>query len=288
MSSLFDGLEKFGMSSEGAIDLFEQKKAVEEGQKTEHKEAQITEKDLLLDKTITCPVCDKDFLIKTIKSSKVRRMEADKDLRPRFEIIDVLKYDVIACPHCGFTILGMYLKELTSIQTRLIRENIASKFTASSKVLEEMEEYTYEKVMERYKLALFNAVVKKAKDSEKAYICLKAGWTLRGMMEEMQKDSQAWEKNKERLEKEETEFMKNAYEGFVLAMSKEQFPMCGMQEDTVEYIVSILAMRFGNYDTSSKLIARIITSKTASRRMKDKALDLKQELLELLRKQPKA
>lgn len=288
MSSIFDGLEKFGMNNSGAIDLFEQKKEEVEGKQAEQKEVQITEKDLLLDKTITCPICDKNFMIKTIKSSKVRRLEADKDLRPRFEVIDVLKYDVIACPHCGFAILGMHLKDITSIQTRLIRENIASKFSPSNKVREEMEEYTYEKVMERYKLALFNAVVKKAKDSEKAYICLKAAWTMRGMMEEMQKDSQKWEANKERLQKEEAEFMKNAYEGFLLAMEKEQFPMCGMQEDTVEYLVAVMATRFGVYDTASKLLARIITSKTASRRMKDKALDMKDELLVLIKKQPKA
>ncbi|RDU22471.1 DUF2225 domain-containing protein [Anaerosacchariphilus polymeriproducens] len=283
MSSLFDGLEKFGMKNDGAIDLFEQKKEEVETKEEVSKDASLQEEDFLLHKKVMCPVCDKEIVIKTVKNSKIRRLEADKDLRPRFEVVDVLKYDVVACPHCGFAILGMYLKDITSIQIRLIRENISSKFKASARVKEEMEDYTYEKAMERYKLALLNAVVRKARDSEKAYICLKAAWTIRGQMEEMQKNPQEWEKNKERLQKEEEEFMKNAYEGFLIAISKEQFPMCGMQQDTVDYILSVLAMRFEKYDTASKLISGILSSKTTSRRMKDKTLDIKTELLEKIR-----
>ena len=43
--------------------------------------------------------------------------------------------------------------------------------------------YTYEDALARYQLALVNAIVKQAKNSEKAYICLKAGWLMRGYAE---------------------------------------------------------------------------------------------------------
>ena len=40
--------------------------------------------------------------------------------------------------------------------------------------------YSYEKAIERYKLALYNTLVKKGKNSEKAYECLKISWLYRG------------------------------------------------------------------------------------------------------------
>lgn len=285
MSSLFEGLEKFGIESEDSKSLFEQKKMPKPVKKVEHQENPVREKDLLLNKKTKCPICEKNFLNKTVKNSKIRRLPSDKDLRPCFAGIDVLKYDVIVCPQCGFAVLNKYLHDITSLQERLIRENISNKFKANERFGAETEVYSYETAIERYKLALLNAVIKKARDSEKAYICLKAGWVMRGQLEAMDKESDEWASKGEQLQKEEEEFMKNAYEGLLRAMEKEQFPMCGMDQDTLEFIVANLAMRFGCYDVSSKIISRIVTSKVASRRIKDKALTLKDELIVLIRNQ---
>ena len=55
--------------------------------------------------------------------------------------------------------------------------------------------------------------------------------------------------------------------------------MCGMDEYTVDYILAALAMRFGDENIAKKLVAEILVSKTASAGIKDKARDLKEELL---------
>ena len=95
--NLFAGLEKFGIKADNTTDLFEEEKkpaASANGGKTE---AAPTEDSFLLDKAIRCTVCDKVFKTKMIKNGRIKRLEPDLDLRPRFEYIDTLKYDVASC-----------------------------------------------------------------------------------------------------------------------------------------------------------------------------------------------
>ena len=96
--NLFAGLEKFGIKADNTTDLFEDEKkpaASADGGKTE---AAPTEDSFLLDKAIRCTVCDKVFKTKMIKNGRIKRLEPDLDLRPRFEYIDTLKYDVASNP----------------------------------------------------------------------------------------------------------------------------------------------------------------------------------------------
>jgi hypothetical protein len=72
--------------------------------------------------------------------------------------------------------------------------------------------------------------------------------------------------------------LKNALDGFISARQSESFPICGMDETTVDYLIAVLAMRFERYDVSSRLVAGILQSKNANPRMKDKAFDIKEML----------
>ena len=78
----------------------------------------LKETDFLLLKSVTCPICESKFKTPAIKSGKMRRMEPDLDLRPRFEGIDVNKYDVISCPKCGYTALNRYYGRMASVQVQ--------------------------------------------------------------------------------------------------------------------------------------------------------------------------
>ena len=69
--------------------------------------------------------------------------------------------------------------------------------------------------------------------------------------------------------------MKNALEGFLGARRTETFPMCGMDELTVDYLIAALATVFEQYDVAKKLLGNILVSMVASNRLKDKARDLK-------------
>ena len=184
MAGLLSGLEQFGLSNLESMDLYEApKKAGENG---EGKEAPVMqEQDYLFDKSFTCPICDKEFKARTVKIGKVKLSGTDLDLRPKYDQVDLLKYDIIMCPHCGYAALSRFFKFVTSPQAK----NIQKAISASFKPQPEKETYTYDDALERYKLTLANAIVKQAKPSEKAYICLKTAWLLRGKGEHLDQNA---------------------------------------------------------------------------------------------------
>ena len=62
------------------------------------------------------------------------------------------------------------------------------------------------------------------------------------------------------------------------AFSKESFPMCGMDELTVTYLLADLARRVGRYEESSRWISKVLTSRQANERIKNRARDIKELL----------
>ena len=240
----------------------------------------VQEQDLLFDKSFTCPLCDREFKARTVKIGKAKLAGSDLDLRPRYEQIDMLKYDVIMCPSCGYAALSRFFKYLTSPQAKNIQKTISATFKPQK---EAAETYTYDEALERYKLALANAIVKQAKASEKAYICLKTAWLLRGKAENLDPEQPDYEEQKKKCQEEEDEFLRNALEGFLAARQAESYPMCGMDEPTVDFLISVTAMRFEQYDVASRLISNLVVSKTVNPRMRDKARDVKEMLMKKIK-----
>ena len=52
-----------------------------------------------------------------------------------------------------------------------------------------------------------------------------------------------------------------------------------MDEITIDYLIAVLAARFEQFDVAQKMIAGILTSRTANNRIKDRARDLKEQVL---------
>ena len=132
----------------------------------------------------------------------------------------------------------------------------------------------------RHKLALLSTVVKKGKASERAYVCLKLAWLTRGKSETLPENTENIKEVRTQLKAEEKEYIENAYEGFTAAFSKEEFPICGMDELTVSYLVSDLARQLGKYDEAKRFISRVITSRDTNERIKEKARMLKDMIME--------
>lgn len=273
---LFSGLDQFGLGKLEKMDVFEEeaKKETADGKPAEPK---VTEEDLLFDKSFNCPVCDTEFHSKMVRTGKVKLLSADSDLRPKYQLVDSLKYDALVCPKCGYAALSRFFKFMIPAQATLIRENISKNFSGMKPA---GNTYTYDDAIARHQLALANAVVKKGKASEKAYTCLKMAWLCRGKAETLPKDTPDYDEQIKMLQKEETELLANAYDGFMSAFSKESFPMCGMDEITVTYLIAELARRTGKYEESSRWISRVLTSREANERIKNKARDIKELLNE--------
>lgn len=273
MAGLLSGLAGLGLNELEDVSIFEETQ--EEVVEKKPVITKIEEKDLIYDKAFSCPVCGNTFTSKIMKTGKVKLIGTDWDLRPTYEGIDAVKYDVQLCPSCGYAALSRFFPNITSNQAKLITENISRKVRLHPF---EGEIYTYDEAMERYQLALANAVVKKARNSEKAYICLKSAWLVRGYVEYLDETDDKVQDRKTLKAKEE-EYLLNAYSGFLEARQTEAFPICGMDEITLDYLVAELAYHFNKYDVASKMVAIILTSSVANNRMKDKARELKDEIL---------
>lgn len=287
--NLFSGLEQFGFKPDASkTELYgdEKKKSQQkEGTKIETGPKEVHEHEFLFHKKIRCTVCQKVFDTKAVKNARIKRMQPDFDLRPRFENIDTLKYDISSCPFCGYSAMNRYFEHLTKGQINLVKENICINFISTNEP--EPETFDYDTAISRYKLALYNSVVKRAKTSEKAYTCLKISWLYRSKADDMKEETPEEKAEKEEIRKLQEEFYKEAYDGFQKALATEDFPMCGMDSFTMDYLMACLSVHFKEFSYASKSLSNIITSQVADRRIKDRALELKQEIVDQIHKESK-
>ena len=279
MAGIFSGFEKLGLGNIGKEELFEDpKKKTVEVKKEQPKRLQlVNEEDYLFDKKYKCPVCDSEFEARTVRTGKVRMKNVDIDLRPDYDELDQNKYDVIACPACGYAALGRYFPTLNKYQIDDIRVKICMNYKHEPN---NEPTYSYEYAKRLYQLALANAVVKKAKNSEKAYICMKSAWVIRGETQRLDPEEEGYEAKKKENDAQEKELLENALNGFVMARQSEEFPIAGMDSTTLDYLIAALAVETGKKDIASKMISDILVSRTANSRIKDKARVLKDMLAE--------
>ncbi|MBQ8117075.1 MAG: DUF2225 domain-containing protein [Lachnospiraceae bacterium] len=270
---LLYGLSSIGLDDLQGADLFEELTKKEKAVETVPVIPE--EKDMIYEKKNLCPICDAEFLAKLPKAGKTRFLGTDKDLRPVYEGIDVQKYDVLLCPKCGYAALTKFFPRVTPKQATAIRENISSKVRLHTYA---DDTYTYEEAIERYQLALASAIVKKAKTSEKAYICLKNAWLLRGYAQYLDEEKHLSREQIEAVNQLQKKFYQNAYRGFSEAIQSESYPICGMDEGTLDYLLAAVAIQLDDYDSASRIVGNMLVSTTLNPRIKDKARDLKDEI----------
>lgn len=272
MDNLFSGLEELGLNNLSNMNIYDEKEKEEVAKSNKSPRNTFSEEDIIFDKTYTCPVCDSEFKSKSVKTGKVKLHSLDSDLRPRYLQADPLKYDAVLCPKCGYASLTRFFKYVTYTQSDSIKKNISVNFKPVSEI---GSVYSYDDAIVRHKMALVSSIVKKAKTSEKAYTCLKTAWVIRGKAELLPSDTPNYDQVIAQLHKEEMEFISNAYEGFSEAFMKEAFPMCGMDENTIALLVAELSRKIGNLDESSRWVSRILVSRDANERIKEKAREIK-------------
>ncbi len=276
---ILSGLGNMGIDIKNG-DLFAEEKkeepkiSPEELKRAEEAKKHAEEADNLLKKTFVCPICGGEFKALTVKANRARLIAQDVDLRPKYEKFDALKYAAVMCPNCGYAARGQVFNSVTAKQKTIIREKIASNFFENYDD-ENMDVYDYDTAINHYQMAIGTAIVKNAKFSEKAYICLQTAWIVRGKKESLNKEAPDYAKLLEECKENEKELLQNAMEGFLKARSSEDFPMCGMDEYTIDYIIAALCYECNKPEAATKILSELISSRTANSRIKDKARDLK-------------
>ncbi|MBO5245958.1 MAG: DUF2225 domain-containing protein [Eubacterium sp.] len=242
-----------------------------------------TEDEFIFDKKMVCPVCDKPFTTKVLKSNRARRLGADADLRPRFEYIDTLKYGVCSCPNCGYSAMHSAFPNVVSRQIANIKEQVCTHFLPENR--SGWTVYTYDQAIAMNEMALRCAEAKMAKDGEKSYLHMVISWLYR------EKEKEAENISDEALRAQQAEYCHSkaeshymeAFEGFQRAMMNEMTPIMGLNQPTLEYIIAYMAFHFGKLEVAAKLIGSVLTTSSASRNVKDRALELKDEIIRLIK-----
>lgn len=276
MDNLLSGLDKLGLNPENFNNLYENEEDnKKEVQEDAPKTNVINEEEFIFDKTMKCPVCGREFKTKVVRTGKAKLVSTDTDLKPVYAGFEPLKYDVIVCLHCGYATTSKAYGHITPGQAKMIRESISTGFKG---MVNTTGIYTFQEALDRHKLALANVMAMRGKNSEKAYICLKMAWLYRSMMQGLSKDDENYFKLQKEYADGEKACLKSAYEGFAFSYSKEVPPICGMDINTLTYLLADLARRCDDIENCKRYIAAIFNSRNANSRIKERARSLKELL----------
>ncbi len=236
------------------------------------------EKKYTYAKKINCTNCGAQFPDLRLLNSKLRRKEPDMDLRPRFQFVDSLKYGVTSCPFCGFSAPIKNFEHLSSLQQKRIREKITSQFMQREPLSGETIDYAT--AMGQYELALVCAMVMEVPLSEQAHLCLQLSWLIRGRLEEADAEPGLLEDDLyKQLQEKEERYYRQAYDSLSKAFTQEDFPICGMDQSTFDYLLAVMSFHFKEYDLAVRYCGNVVQEKGVSAKLKDKALMLKDEIL---------
>ncbi|CUU50599.1 DUF2225 domain-containing protein [Clostridium beijerinckii] len=205
----------------------------------------------LFDKQIICPVCNSHFKAKTVKSKSPRVISKDSDFFIRYSVVNPYFYDVLICNSCGYAAIRSDFEKLKLHKKELVLSNVTPKWKP--------REYPHildEKLaIERYKLALLNAMLIDLPNSTKGMISLKIAWMYRLLDNSSQ----------------ETLFLKQALEGFNTAYMTEIFPIYGLQRDSLMYLLGELNRRLGNNQDALQWYSKTIVNTNSSYKIKEMA-----------------
>ena len=211
-------------------------------------------RDIIYEKEMECPLCKAVIKKKCVKGSKNRLIRTDYDLCSHYEKVNPLFYEVIVCNACGFAQINKRKEMPTAAETELICRQVSMKFSGRNY----SEFYTAEEAIDRYKLALLNAIVRNASEGEKAYIALKIGWIYREL----------------RDEEKEVYFLEQARNGLIEAYHKEGDSIFELNEEMICYLVAALSYRIGDYKRVYKWIDNILKNKKLEPKLKSRCFEL--------------
>lgn len=254
-TTLFGNLTNFGFDNLGSISLYKKDENTQNNNK-QCKTSESSPADSVFDRKVVCPVCDHKFTVRAVKTSSIRVLSRDTDFMMYYREPNPMFYDVWVCHQCGYAALSNKFNTILDKQKKLIKDNISNKWNCNKKY---PDLYNEDIAIEMHQLALLNAVVKMARDSEKAMICLKLAWLYR-----LKKDT----------EREQT-FLSQALKGFELAFGKEAFPIAGMDEATVKYLIGEIYRRVGDKSNALLWFSRVLSDRQAKPKVKDMARDQK-------------
>jgi len=186
--------------------------------------------EALYEKTILCPICNREFVTKKVKTSAIRISKRDEDFCPYYEGENPLFYGVFVCVHCGYASLEGSFSNRKSEDIRKIIDIVTPRWHSRSYG----EERKLDEAIEVYKLALLCCNILEEKSSVIGKICLRLSWFYR---------------YKEDYE-EEKKFIDFTIKSFEDAFTGERMDSDEYDEITILYLLGELNRRANDYNKS--------------------------------------
>lgn len=178
--------------------------------------------EALYEKNFKCPICNNDFSSKRVRVSSYRVDRRDEDFCTTYKGDNPMHYEIIACPNCGYAASENNFNSLSERELTALKEVLSGKVVNRSFC----GERTINDALDSYKLALFIAKSRDAKDSIIAGITLKLAWVFREMKHEKEK-----------------EFLQYTIDYYSFAYDKENLPLGNLDEISVQYLLGELSRR---------------------------------------------
>lgn len=235
----------------------------------------------LYKKEMHCPVCHRDFFDAYPRYTRLRMDYVESDFRPHY-VSDIFPfyYDITVCNNCGYAMLTDRFGELTEGERAKIREVILPKFHSRQYPLL----LTKEQAEERYKLAQLSASLMYLKDSEYAYFMLRCAWFYKEIRERAEIESNA----ELALNENTLKCYEKAVEHFEKAYISEDFPIRGMNELALAYLITVLNYRLKRMNKVNEWLRECYSNVALTSKDNQKIKEKINELRELLNKEKEA
>lgn len=203
--------------------------------------------DELYERSIVCPICNKEFTTKKVRTSALRVSKRDEDFCPYYEGENPLFYGVFICYHCGYAALeGNFSKKRLEDDRRKIIDNITPRWNKRSYG----EKRNLEEAIQVYKLGLLCSNILEEKNSIIGKICLRLSWfyRYRGEIEE------------------EKKFIQYTIDSFEKSFTTERINDEEYDEIIILYLLGELDRQIGNYNEALKWFDKVLTHKDINKK----------------------
>lgn len=199
-------------------------------------------------KSLKCPICLFEFSSTKIKLKAIKVKSKDEDFCVHYKDYNPMYYEIFICPNCGYGASNNSFNDINDIERELLMKAFAGREIGRdfSGIRTHMD------ALDSFKIALYTANLKKAKDSVIAGLALKTAWMHRYI-----KDNS------------ELVFLKMALEYYKEAYNNEDFHNNNIDELVVIYLIGEISRRVGMYEDSITWFNRLINhpSKDKNRRI---------------------
>jgi uncharacterized protein (DUF2225 family) len=199
--------------------------------------------DILYTVEKQCPLCGEMFSTTKVRNS-LKMVKQDTDFCTYYQEVNPYYYVVWVCPHCGYAAQDVYFEEVLPTAAA----NTLRKFLQARQVNVDFGGVrTHDQAIATYKLAIFYAEMMLTLSSRLAGLWIKLAWLFR----ESEQTSQ------------EQIALAKALAYYEKASLKEQLPIGGLTEITLQYLMGELLRRTGKTDDAITYLGRLVSDPRA-------------------------